>query len=179
MEKKPSRKKPERVSAEAALEPRAPAPVVHTVKPVPEGYHTVTPYLIVRGAARALEFYKRALGALELFRFPMPDGKLGHAEMQIGDSRIMLADEHPEMGYKSPQAYGGSSVSIVLYVEDVDARFAAAVEAGAKSIRAVADQFYGDRSGTLVDPFGHVWTLSTHKEDVSSEELQRRAAEKA
>jgi len=169
MEKKPSRKKP--------AEP-VQVPAAKSVKPVPDGYHSVTPYLIVRGAARALDFYKAAFGAEELFRYPTSDGKLGHAEMRIGDSTVMLADEHPEMGYKSPQAYGGSSVSLVLYVDDVDARFAAAVEAGAKAIRAVQDQFYGDRSGTLVDLFGHVWTIATHKEDVSPEEMQRRASQK-
>jgi PhnB protein len=146
------------------------------VRAVPEGYHTVTPYLIVHDATRALEFYVRALGAKELMRFPTPDGKIGHAEMRIGDSVIMLADEHPEMGYRSPRAYGGSSVSLMLYVEDVDARFERALGAGAVQLRPLENQFYGDRSGTLVDPFGHVWTLATHVEDVSPEELARRAA---
>jgi len=148
------------------------------VKPVPDGYHSVTPYLILRGAAKAIEFYKKAFGATELMRYPMPDGKLGHAEIKIGDSPIMMADEHPEMGYKSPQSYGGTSVSVMLYVDDVDTLFPQAIAAGAKELRPVVDQFYGDRSGTLVDPFGHVWTIATHKEDLSMEEMQKRAAEK-
>ena len=149
------------------------------VKPIPEGYHSVTPYLIVRGAAQALEFYKKAFGARELFRFPMPDGQIAHAEMRIGDSHIMLADEpqdpvHQQMGHKAPNSLGGSSVGIMLYVEDVDAVAKQAVAAGAKEVRPVVDQFYGDRSGTLQDPFGHIWTIGTHKEDVSPEEMQRR-----
>jgi PhnB protein len=149
------------------------------VKPIPDGYHSVTPYLIVRGAAQALEFYKKAFGARELFRFPMPDGQIGHAELKIGDSHIMLADEpmdavHQQMGHKAPKSLGGSSVSIMLYVEDVDAVAKQAVAAGAKEVRPVVDQFYGDRSGTFQDPFGHIWTIGTHKEDVSPEEMQRR-----
>jgi PhnB protein len=145
-----------------------------TAKPIPEGYHSVTPYLIIDGAADAIEYYKKAFGATELFRMPMPGGKIGHAELKIGDSPIMLADEHPEMGYKSPTSWGGSPISLMLYVEDVDAVFQQAIGAGAKEQRPVADQFYGDRLGTLTDPFGHVWTISTHKEDVSMEEMQRR-----
>ena len=145
-------------------------------KPVPEGYHTATPYLIVNDAARALEFYARAFGAKELMRFAAPDGKIGHAEIRIGDSVIMLADEHPEMGYRSPRALGGSPVSLMLYLDDVDASFARALGAGAVQLRAPENQFYGDRSGTLADPFGHVWTLATHVEDVAPDELQRRAA---
>lgn len=144
------------------------------VKPTPEGYHTATPYLIVNGAARAIDFYKAAFGAAELLRFDAPDGKIGHAEIKIGDSRIMLADEHPEMGYRGPEAFGGTPVSILLYVEDVDAQFNQALGAGAKAIKAVQDQFYGDRSGTLVDPFGHMWTIATHTEDVSIEEMHKR-----
>ena len=149
------------------------------VKPIPEGYHSVTPYLIVRGAAQALDFYKKAFGAKELFRFPMPDGQIGHAEIRIGDSNIMLADEpqdptHQQMGYKAPKSLGGSSVGIMLYVEDVDALAKQAVAAGAKEVRPVVDQFYGDRTGTFLDPFGHIWTIGTHKEDVSPEEMQRR-----
>jgi PhnB protein len=149
------------------------------VKPIPEGYHSVTPYLIVRGAAQALEFYKKAFGARELFRFPMPDGQIGHAEIRIGDSHIMLADEpqdtvHQQVGHKAPKSLGGTSVGIMLYVEDVDAVAKQAVAAGAKEVRAVVDQFYGDRSGTFQDPFGHIWTIGTHKEDVSPEEMQRR-----
>jgi PhnB protein len=146
-----------------------------SVKPIPDGYHTVTPYLIIKGAAEAIEFYQQAFGATELLRFAMPDGHIGHAEIQIGDSRIMLADEYPGMGYKSPQTLGGSGVSVMLYVEDVDAVFNQAVSAGAKSKEAVQDKFYGDRSGTLEDPFGHVWHVATHKEDMSLEEMHRRA----
>src|SRR3954463_1680397 len=123
------------------------------VKPIPDGYHSVTPYLIVRGGNAALEFYKKAFGATELFKMPMPDGKLGHAEIQIGDSRVMLADESPEMGHKGPQTLGGSSVSLGIYVEDVDALAQRAIAAGAKVIRPVADQFYGDRTGVFEDPF--------------------------
>jgi PhnB protein len=143
------------------------------VEPIPDGYHTVTPYLIVKGAARAIEFYKQAFGAKELMRLAAPSGQVGHAEIQIGDSPIMLADEFPEMGFRGPQALGGCAVSILLYVEDVDARFRQAVAAGAKVLRPVKDQFYGDRSGTLEDPFGHVWTIATHKEDVAVEEIQK------
>lgn len=146
------------------------------VQPIPPGYHTVTPYLIVQGAARAIEFYKRAFGAAELFRFPGPNDRIAHAEIKIGDSPIMLADEFPEMGVRGPKTIGGTPVTICLYVEDVDTRFNQAVAAGAKVVRPLVDQFYGDRSGTLEDPFGHVWTLATHKEDVSPEEMQRRAA---
>jgi PhnB protein len=145
------------------------------VKPVPEGYHTVTPYLIIKGAAQALEFYKRAFGAQELFRMADPSGKIGHAEMQIGDSRVMLADEHPEMGHRGPSSPGATPVSLLLYVPDVDALAAQAIAAGASVSRPVQDQFYGDRSGTVIDPFGHVWTIATHKEDLAPEEMKRRA----
>jgi len=145
------------------------------VKPIPEGYHSVTPYLIIKGAADAIEFYKKAFGATELFRFPTPDGKIGHAEIKIGDSLIMLADEFAEMGYKGPQALGGSPVSLMIYLEDVDTVFNRAVEAGASVKEAVQDKFYGDRTGALTDPFGHVWHVATHKEDVSMEEMERRA----
>lgn len=146
------------------------------VKPIPEGYRSVTPYLIVRGAARALEFYARAFGAKELFRMAQPDGKIGHAEIQLGDSRVMLADEHPEVGARSPQTVGGTPVQILLYVEDVDATVAQAVAAGAQLTRPVANQFYGDRTGGLTDPFGHHWYVATHVEDVPEDELARRAA---
>jgi len=144
-------------------------------KPIPDGYHSVTPYLIVNGAADALEYYKKAFGATELFRMPAPEGKIGHAEIKIGDSPIMLADEFPEMGYKSPQSLGGSPVSIMIYVDDVDTTFSQAVAAGGKEQRPVKDQFYGDRSGTLEDPFGHVWHVATHKEDIAPDEMERRA----
>ncbi len=143
-------------------------------KPIPDGYHTATPYLIVKGAAKALEFYKKAFGARELMRFEAPGGTIGHAEIQVGDSPIMLADEHPEMGYVGPQTLGGTAVSILLYVEDADARFKKAISAGATVMRPVQDQLYGDRSGTLKDPFGHVWSIATHKEDVALEEVRRR-----
>jgi PhnB protein len=145
-------------------------------KAVPDGYHAVTPYLSIKGAADALAFYERAFGAKELYRLPMPDGRIGHAEIQIGDSRIMLADENdmPDAVAKSPAALGGTSFGILLYGENVDARFKRAVDAGAKVVRPVADQFYGDRSGTILDPFGHVWTFSTHLEDISPEEMRNR-----
>jgi PhnB protein len=146
------------------------------VKPIPEGYHSVTPYLICKNAAKAIEFYKAAFGAKELFRMPGPGGKVMHAEIKIGDSPVMLADEMPEMGATSPETLRGTPVGLMIYVEDVDSRFKQAIAAGAKEIRPVIDQFYGDRSGTLMDPFGHKWTIGTHKEDVSSEEMQRRMA---
>jgi PhnB protein len=146
-----------------------------TVKPIPEGYHTVTSYLIVDGAADAIEYYKQAFGATELFRFPTPDGKIGHAEIKIGDSPIMIADAYPDMGYNGPKSLGGSAVSLMIYVADVDAVFNRAVESGATAKEAVSDKFYGDRMGTVIDPFGHVWHISTHMEDVSIEEMQKRA----
>jgi PhnB protein len=146
------------------------------VKPIPDGYHSVTPYIIVNDGARAIEFYKQAFGATELFRMDGPDGKVGHAEIKIGDSHVMLADEHPEMNVRAPRTIGGSPVSLMLYVEDVDATFSRAIEAGAKEVRPVANQFYGDRTGGLEDPFGHVWYVATHVEDVAPEELQKRAA---
>jgi PhnB protein len=146
------------------------------VKPIPAGYHTVTPYLIIKGAAQALEFYKKAFGATELMRFPGPDGAIMHAEIKIGDSPIMMGEENVAMGARSPGTIGGTPVGICLYVPDVDALAKQAVAAGATVVRPVQDQFYGDRSGTFTDPYGHQWTLATHKEDVSSEEMQRRMA---
>ena len=146
------------------------------VKTIPDGYHSVTPYLIISGAADAIDYYKNAFGATELLRMPAPGGKVGHAEIKIGDSPIMLADEFPEMGYKSPTTLGGSPVSIMIYVEDVDSVFKKAITAGGKEQRPVKDQFYGDRSGTLADPFGHIWHVATHTEDVSAEEMERRAS---
>jgi PhnB protein len=145
-------------------------------KPIPEGYHNATPYLIVNDAAAAIEFYKTAFGAKELMRMPKPNGKIGHAEIKIGDSPIMLADEAPEVGARSPRTIGGSPVSIFLYVEDVDTTFNKAVKAGAKVQRPLADQFYGDRTGGIEDPFGHVWYVATHVEDVPPEEMKKRAA---
>ena len=145
-----------------------------TVKPVPEGYHTATPYLIVNDGAGAIEFYKKAFSATEVMRHPGPEGKLMHAEIKIGDSHIMLADEFPEMGFQSPTSLGGSPVGILLYVENVDELYNQAIEAGGKEMKPLQNQFYGDRSGSLVDPFGHVWTVATHIEDITPEEMQKR-----
>ena len=145
-------------------------------KPIPDGYHAITPYLIVSGGAKALEFYAQAFGAIERLRIQDPTGKVGHAEIDIGGSCVMLADEHPEIGALGPHSVGGSPVSIHLYVEDVDAVVARAVAAGAILARPVADQFYGDRVGGITDPFGHRWFIATHKEDLTSAELHRRAA---
>lgn len=150
--------------------------MANKVKPVPEGYHTVTPYLIVKGGAAAIEFYKKAFGATEVMRMADPSGRIGHAEVKIGDSHVMLADEDPMRGIRSPQSIGGSPVTILLYVEDVDSTVGQAVAAGAKLTRPVEDQFYGDRTGGLEDPFGHIWYVATHKEDVSPEEMRKRAA---
>lgn len=146
------------------------------VQAIPAGYAGVTPYLITNDAGRALDFYKKAFGATELMRFPMPDGKIAHAEMKIGEGIFMLADESPDEGYKSARTLGGTPVSMMFYVKDVDAVFSRAVAAGAVARRPVKDQFYGDRSGTLEDPFGHTWTIATHVEDVSAEEMERRMA---
>jgi PhnB protein len=148
-------------------------------KAVPDGYHTLTTYISVRNAVEAIAFYKKAFNAVELYRIDMPGGGIGHAELQIGDTRIMLADEMPQMPdavARSPKSLGGTSFGFNLYIEDVDARFKQAVEAGATVKRPVIDQFYGDRSGTIEDPFGHVWTISTHVEDVSPEEMKKRMA---
>jgi PhnB protein len=147
------------------------------VKPIPDGYHSVTPYLIVNDAAAAIEFYKKALGATEVMRMPSPNGKIMHAEVQFGDSRVMLADECKEMGAHCPATIGGSPVTIMLYVENVDKTFDKAIAEGAKVVRAVADQFYGDRSGGFEDPFGHKWFVATHIEDVPPEEMGKRAME--
>jgi len=145
-----------------------------SVKPIPDGYHSVTPYLMVAGAAQAIDFYKKVFGAVETMRFPGPDGKIGHAEIRIGDSVIMLADDQPGALCRGPKSLGGSSVGILLYVKDVDAVFNQAVAAGAKVVRPVANQFYGDRSGSVEDPFGHSWTIATHVEDLTAEEMQKR-----
>ena len=149
------------------------------VKPIPDGYHSLTTYLSIKGAADAIAFYKKAFDAKEIYRLPMPDGRIGHAELQIGDSRLMLADEMPEMAdavAKSPRTLGGVASGLNIYVEDVDARFQRAVEAGATVKRPLTNQFYGDRSGTVEDPFGHIWTIATHIEDVSPEEINKRMA---
>lgn len=145
------------------------------VKAQPDGYHTATPYLVIDGAAQAIEFYKKAFGATEKFRMGGPNGKVGHAELMIGDSAIMLADEHPEMGARGPKALGGTPVSIVLYFDDVDAIADQAVQAGGKIKQPLENKFYGDRMGTVEDPFGHLWHIATHIEDVSEEEMGRRA----
>ena len=144
------------------------------VKPISNDYCTAIPYFIVNHAASAIEFYKKAFGATERVRLRDPTGKIMHAEIRIGNSSLMLADEFPDMGYRSPQSLGGSPVSILLYVENVDMLFSQAIAAGAKETMAVSDQFDGDRRGTLTDPFGHVWLLATKKEDVSPEEMQKR-----
>jgi PhnB protein len=146
------------------------------VKPIPDGYPTVTPYLSISGAAAAIDFYMKVFGAKERMRMMQPDGRVGHAELQIGDSCVMLADEFPEMQFRSPRSIGGSPVTLHVYVEDVDGVVARAVEAGAKVLQPVKDQFYGDRSGTVIDPYGHVWNVATHTEDLSMEEIGRRAA---
>ena len=142
----------------------------------PDAYGHVSAYLAISGASEAIEFYKQVFGAQELGRFPAPDGKVGHAELKIGDTVVMLADEYPDMGYVGPQALGGSPVSLMLYVKDVDQVFQNAVELGAETLRPVENQFYGDRNGTLKDPFGHIWTIGTHVEDVTEVEMERRAA---
>ena len=145
-------------------------------KPIPDGYNSVTPYLIVEDAKRAIEFYSKAFGAEEKFRLPMGD-RIGHAEIKIGDSFVMLADEFPEMGHLGPNSRGGPTSSIVLYVEDVDSSFKQALEAGANEQRPVQNQFWGDRMGTLTDPFGHQWSLATHVEDISEAEMESRMKE--
>ena len=149
--------------------------VAGTLKAIPEGYHSVTPYMICKGASDAIEFYKKAFGAVEVMRMAGPDGRIGHAEIKIGDSHIMLADERPDMGIYSPLHYGGSPVSVLLYVENADATVSAAVGVGAKIVRPVKDEFYGDRAGTITDPFGHQWYIHTHIKEVTPEEMQRAA----
>ena len=143
--------------------------------PIPEGYPRVTPYLIVDRAAMAIDFYCSVLGASERMRMPWQDGRIGHAELQLGDSIIMLADENPEMDIRGPRTFGGTPVTLHVYVEDADAVFEQAVKAGAKGLREVEDRFYGDRSGQFEDPFGHRWDVSTHTEDVPPEEMSKRA----
>jgi PhnB protein len=145
-----------------------------TVRAIPAGHRTVTPYLTIKNAAKALEFYKKAFGATETYKLMLPDGRLGHAEIRLGDSMIMLSDEFPEYDGKAPETLGGSPISIHLYVEDVDAFFKKALAAGAKERQPVMDQFYGDRSGQLEDPFGHLWWVATHTEDIAPEEVQKR-----
>jgi len=147
------------------------------VSPIPEGYHSVTPYLLIGGASAAIDFYVRAFGAIEGLRLTGPDGRIGHAEIRIGDSHLMLADEHPEMDFLGPQSRGGTCVTMHLYVADADAVFARAIAAGAKELRPLCDQFYGDRSGAVTDPWGHVWSIASRIEDITSDEIQRRFQE--
>jgi PhnB protein len=147
------------------------------VEPIPQGYRRVTPYLIVDGGAAAIDFYASVFGATERMRMDAPEGRIGHAELEIGDSVIMLADEHPEMGARGPKSVGGTPVSLHMYVEDADRVFERALEAGAKELRPVEDQFYGDRLGSFEDPFGHHWHVATHVEDVPPEEMEKRMAE--
>jgi len=147
------------------------------VKPIPEGHQAVTPYLVIKGASAAIDYYKKVFGATERMRMDAPGGMIGHAELAVGGSVIMLADEFPDMGYRGPKAFGGSPVSLMLYVPNVDEVFKRAVDAGAKELRPVSNQFYGDRMGTLEDPFGHVWSIGTHVEDVPPEEMRRRSEE--
>ena len=147
------------------------------VSAVPKGYHTVTPYLIVRDAAKAIGFYQKAFGAVEVVRMGMPDGKIMHAELKIGDSHVMLTDENPQWGHKGPQTLGATTVSLVLYLDNVDARFKQALDAGAKELKPLQNQFWGDRMGTLTDPFGHIWSLAQHIEDVGHDEMKRRGEE--
>jgi PhnB protein len=147
-----------------------------SVRPIPDGYHFITPYLMINGAAEAIEFYRRAFGAKELLKMDAPGGKIGHAEIQIGNSRIMMADDcGGESPFSNPHSVGGSPVGLHLYVEDVDAGFAQAVSEGATVIKPVKDQFYGDRTGALKGPFGHIWFLATHKEELSPDEIKQRA----
>jgi len=143
-------------------------------RPIPEGFHTVTTHLLVDDASRAIDFYKRAFGAEEVLRVPRPDGKIMHAELRIGDTLVMLSDEHPQAGCKAPRSLGGSSASLMIYAGDVDKAFQRALDAGAKVRMPVADMFWGDRYGSLEDPFGHQWALATHVEDVSREEMIER-----
>jgi PhnB protein len=142
---------------------------------IPKGYNSITPYLIIKGAAEAIEYYKKVFGATEVMRMPGPSGRIGHAELKIGDSNVMLADEFPEMDYRSPVTLGSSPVSMLLYVEDADSTVERAVANGAKILKPVQDQFYGDRMGSIKDPFGHLWSIATHTEDVSPEQMKERA----
>jgi len=141
---------------------------------IPKGYNSITPYLIIKGAAEAIEYYKNVFGATEVMRMAQPDGRIGHAELKVGNSHIMLADEFPEMEHRGPLSLGSSPVSMLIYVEDADSTVQRAVAAGAKILKPVQDQFYGDRSGFIQDPFGHLWGVATHKEDVSPQEMEER-----
>jgi len=147
-----------------------------SVKPIPDGYPRVTPYLHVDGASKAIEFYRTVFGAKERMRMAAPGGRIGHAELEIGNSMIMVADEHPDMNIRGPKSVGGTPVTVLVYVEDVDRAFERALKAGAKELRPVQNQFYGDRSGQFEDPFGHQWNVATHVEDVPPDEMAKRAA---
>lgn len=146
------------------------------VKGIPDGYHSVQPYLHIRGAAKAIEFYKQAFGAVEVMRMPQPDGRLGHAEIRIGDSVVMLADEYPERGIHGPEHYGGAPMTLMFYTEDCDATYRKAIAAGSKSLREPTDQFYGDRMAGIEDPFGFQWYVATHVKDLSPQEMQAAMA---
>jgi PhnB protein len=147
------------------------------VKPIPDDYPRVTPYLIVDGADAAIGFYRTVLGATERMRMPMPDGRVGHAELEVGDAMIMLADENPDMDVRGPKSVGGTPVTLHVYVEDADSVFERALQSGAKELRAVEDRFYGDRSGQFEDPYGHRWNVASHVEDVPADEMSRRASD--
>jgi PhnB protein len=177
--RKPARKAGKRAAAARTTrsKPASTPKAAKKASPIPNGYHTATPYLICRGAADAIEFYKKAFGAKEILRMPMPDGRLGHAEIQIGDSRVMLGDESPEMGARAPQTVGGTPVHIFLYLKDVDKTFAQAAAAGATVEMPPMDMFWGDRYCKVQDPFGHKWNMATHIEDLTPKEMARRTAE--
>ncbi len=164
-------------AAKAAAKTSAQKSAKSRVSPIPQGYRTVTPQLTVRGAAEAINFYKRAFGARELMRMASPDGKVMHAELKVGDSVVFLGDEFPDMGCKSPQTLGGASGALHVYVPNVDAAFKRAVDAGAQVTMPVADMFWGDRYGKVRDPFGHEWGLATHKEDLTPAQTRKRAEE--
>lgn len=165
------------MAKKAKARSKAPARKAKKVQPIPAGYHAVTAYLSIKGAGQAIDFYKRAFGAKEIVRIPGPQGSIGHAELKIGDSLVMLADESPDMGFLGPHARGGTTIQLHLYVRDVDATVEKAVAAGAKLTRPIEDKFYGDRAGTIEDPYGHVWYIATHKEDVPPKEMKRRMDE--
>jgi PhnB protein len=165
------------MAKKAKARKKAPARQGKKVQPIPAGYHAVTAYLSIKGAAQAIDFYQRAFGAKETVRIPGPEGTIGHAELQIGDSIVMLADESPGMGFLGPRSRGGTTIQLHLYVRDVDATVEKAVAAGGKLTRPLEDKFYGDRAGTLEDPYGHVWYIATHKEDVPPKEMKRRMDE--
>jgi len=177
--KKPVRKAARKAAASktARSKPAKKSTAAKKVSPIPKGYHTATPYLVCRGAADAIDFYKKAFGAREILRMPMPDGRVGHAEIQIGDSRVMLGDESPEMGARAPQTVGGTPVHIFLYLKDVDKTFAQATAAGATVEMPPMDMFWGDRYCKVQDPFGHKWNMATHIEDLTPKEMARRGAE--